>query len=536
MMRALAVLGVLLSLTAASASAEYLIIRAEFPRSQGPARVAALVEVTKHFTINQINAVNTRLSKNTQLFAEEKSVQVIRDGQGKDLPVLPTVTNEYESRKDALKQKQGPVPTYQTAEWVLGRALSVTFAPPAGSMMREFKALMGQLAKNGANAPPHVRDALNAYQEIQGLFARPLQRDLIAESWANRLGLQAQDVGQHFTILHRRGNPPAGMAGRVNTLEQVFEGFYDWFALKGQVLPLPPRRIVIVIIDSPADFRRHHDSFDAPPLVADAFLARGEQVAFYASEPLADGYQTLKDANQAIFLQNGWNQNQLLQGQPQKPNPLVPRAQTLALLQRALEDESELVASTQVGVEQLIAASGLLPRTVPAPQWLQFGLPSFFAASRGALWAGFGGPHWEYLFEFKRMSTAGQFEAPAVLRRLLSDGYFREAAADRNSATLRQARTLAWSLTYFLANNHLPELLRFYRELGNLPREMELDEGEVLGCFARAFGLESPGRPGQIDDEKLARLAREWQRYVGQLTALPLPEGDLVLLRQALNP
>ena len=99
----------------------------------------------------------------------------------------------------------------------------------------------------------------------------------------------------------------------------------------------------------------------------------------------------------------------------------------------------------------------------------------------------------------------------------------------------RQARTLAWALAYFLAQRELPSLRRYYQELASLPRELELDETALLGCFARAFGLEDAKNPNGVDEDKMANLAAQWFRFLGQV-ALPIPEADMVEIQAQLNP
>src|SRR5438132_799386 len=58
-----------------------------------------------------------------------------------------------------------------------------------------------------------------------------------------------------------------------------------------------------------------------------------------------------------------------------KQNPAnIAILQTLALVQKILEEESERTTITHEGTRQLLAASGVLPRSVQAPDWVQYGL------------------------------------------------------------------------------------------------------------------------------------------------------------------
>ena len=50
---------------------------------------------------------------------------------------------------------------------------------------------------------------------------------------------------------------------------------------------------------------------------------------------------------------------------------------------------------------------------------------------------------------------------------------------------------MAWSLTYFLAHRKLGNdrfgLIRYYRELARMPRDLEFDGDSLVLLFARAF-------------------------------------------------
>src|SRR5207244_2366018 len=56
-------------------------------------------------------------------------------------------------------------------------------------------------------------------------------------------------------------------------------------------------------------------------------------------------------------------------------------------------------------------------------------------------------------------------------------------------------------------------LVRYYRELAKMPRDLEFDDQTLLLCFARAFNcLDAKGE--KPDDAKLTELAKEWHRFI----------------------
>src|SRR5262249_33020260 len=148
--------------------------------------------------------------------------------------------------------------------------------------------------------------------------------------------------------------------------------------------------------------------------------------------------------------------------------------------------DGELAAVTHEGTRQLVAATGLLPRNVATPHWLQFGLGSFFETPKGAFWPGTGAPSWTYLVKWKYWDDHKKLGDPQdTLQSVISDKLFRQALPSKDHAQWNKPRTMAWGLTYFLMKGRLEKTLRFFKELSELPRDMEFDEDVYVGCFMR---------------------------------------------------
>jgi hypothetical protein len=65
-----------------------------------------------------------------------------------------------------------------------------------------------------------------------------------------------------------------------------------------------------------------------------------------------------------------------------------------------------------------------------------------------------------------------------------------------------------------LHEKKLPELARYTAELSNLPRDLELDEAALQGCFARAFGLSDAKDPRRLDARKTSQFADAWFSFM----------------------
>jgi hypothetical protein len=92
-----------------------------------------------------------------------------------------------------------------------------------------------------------------------------------------------------------------------------------------------------------------------------------------------------------------------------------------------------------------------------------------------------------------------------TLRKVVTDAYFREG--NRKNPNVK-ARATAWALTYYLAEKKLDALSNYFKELSNLPRDLQLDQDAMLDCFARAMGCVDA--QGKRDDAGLSKLANDW--------------------------
>jgi hypothetical protein len=123
---------------------------------------------------------------------------------------------------------------------------------------------------------------------------------------------------------------------------------------------------------------------------------------------------------------------------------------------------------------------------------------------------------------YKKLVEDKKLDKPAdALKGVVTDRYFRLAADPKKSkpednAELK-ARTLSWALTCYLVRNQRDGLLRYYKELSKLPRDMEFDEEALFGCFARAFDLLDPTTK-KVDESKLDQLAIGWHGAIFRST------------------
>jgi hypothetical protein len=491
------------------------------------------------------------------------------------LKVVPIQTPTAKKRFDAKNTKfQGARSNMQPAEQVEKLLENAEFALGHG-LLKEFREVMADLAKTDARHPAAV-----AFTKYTADLEKPPAGDDGAELWQRKL-LRDYRVTRkgHYALLHNypKDNHP-DVEARLNRLEETFQCFFYWFALKarpGLALPeVPKQRLLSVLVAQEEQFQRQHQIFDSAPMIADGFYARRDNLPVFSAHRLDPPYSALRERTKDYWLV--WDRDQIIKSNQWMPTPTkdlpreqiyqqAPAMQTLALLQKALEEDAELATVSHEATRQLITATGLLPASVVAPRWIDFGIGSFFGTAKGSPWPTVGAPsatfnpHFNYLDQYKKAKagkTTWKVDPPlAALKQVVTDGYFKQVAevraspeipvspapegqdpADMNGAKQKaaelkeakvraaevKAHTLAWSLTFFLARENLEGLLRYYKELSRLPRDLEFDDEVLLTAFARAFNCIDT-RSGKIDDLALQTLADKWSLYVS-LTPLESEE------------
>jgi hypothetical protein len=369
---------------------------------------------------------------------------------------------------------------------------------------------------------------------MQAAIAKELPKEDDSAIWKERLGNFQIRQSPHYTLLSDV-QVQAVPDNWLKRMEDAYTGFVYWFALKGKTLKLPERRLLAILISEKDAFDvQHKQVFEDVPLVADGFYARRDNVAIYCSKPLDDQYDGLTNTTKGLW--STWDRKTLLKGggwnKSGISNDMVARAQTLALLLQIIEEESELATITHEGVRQLLGAVALegsdkpiLPRTVEVPLWVQFGMAACFETPTGAFWPGMGAPNWTLLQKHKLLDNAKKLDKPEdALKNVVTDRYFSEAAREKEpKKALEKPQTLSWSLAYFLMQQRRDQLLRYFQELAQMPRDLEFDEETLLLTFARAFDLLDANKPNEVNPNKMYNLAKDWYQYI-KLTPLEMTE------------
>lgn len=406
--------------------------------------------------------------------------------------------------------------------------------PPLDEMLRlAGRALEWGLLSEYGKAMDHAADvdpkhaSTAAYLKIKEELAKPTPASKQAGVWRERLnrGFKIRE-GAHYTLLHQAPKDDSpDVVSRVNRLEDSFRGFYYWFALKGVALSVPKERFVAVLVPQENEFNRIHQTFDGQPLVTDGFHARRDNLTVFSAVRRDEAYLALRKYMNPHLADR--DPQDLLKGKGKTIQDF--QLGTAVLMLKSLEKDSELSSVSHEVPRQLLAGAGLLPRNVNAPEWVQFGLGSFFETPSGAAWASYGAAgstlldQHNYLLNYKLWAKNKKLDKPEVqLEKCITDVYFR-ASSEKDPAASLKARTHAWGLTYFLAQTRLPQLMNYYKELGKLPRDLDFDSEVLMTTFGRAFGMLD--RDGKVNGTQFKRLAAEWHQY---MTNTPLELEEVI--------
>jgi hypothetical protein len=428
---------------------------------------------------------------------------------------MQSVAKTFKEKRETIKKKEDNPNRadewLQLARWALEHGL-----------LEQVDEAMAELAQAESSNQASV-----LFQKVQAALGRKIARDDAAINWRDKLGNFKTKYSDHYVLLYDVRDD-AEADSRLQRLEQNYRGFYYWFALHGKELAVADRRLVAVLVyDKDAFERQHKDIFDNTPLVADGFYARRDNLAVFSAQRLDEGFASLITVGK-IALKN-YDPDALLKGSLKRRGNVtvdeVAKAQVYALLFKALTAESELASVTHEGTRQLIAAAGLMPRNVETPQWIDFGMASFFESPvtvgdyYGTFWPGVGGVNLPYHTRYKNWADTKNKnldkDRSKALEAVVTDRYFLDVSDGKKKETEEtRARVMAWSLTYYLMQKKLDGLLRYYQELSTLPRDLEFDEEVLLPAFAKAFNLVKAPNSTEIDPIRWANFASDWDRFV----------------------
>jgi hypothetical protein len=430
-------------------------------------------------------------------------------------------------------------------------------------LLKEFHATMEEYAKVEPKSPI----AINYRRVAEGLKKAPAGNDPSLRGLVNELtnvsAVKYHSVAGDSAYYLGLSNLPTdfddGVKRRLKLLHDTMERFYYWFALNPK-LPqpeLPKSRQLLVVTNSIDEFYIKHAEWGSMPFAGEGVTPRPDNFILNSWRPIDDSYRVFDQTNQDMLKKLQLPKDWLITGKvwdkDQIPSTIaidpfqVAFAQTVALVQRSMEDDAEIATLTREGARQLLFASGMIPRHVHVPEWIVSGLSGFFATSGVMPYPTVGLPHASNLVALNYYRATKQLgKSGDVLANVIDDRYFRTAhralletadaenadkLAERARIQTELGNSTAWALVYYLIERRRDPmgLFRYCQELNALPRDLDLDEQVLEGLFARAFNLGQANDPSKLDAAKTAAFANGWFSELSGIT-LENPEIQFEML------
>ncbi len=466
----------------------------------------------------------------------------------------------------ADKRKEFNDEPLRFAEWMLQHW---TYAAEDGKfdMQKEFEKYIDELSNRNLDAAAKSRvEALRVVrEELRKNLPEPSEQINLIRTLPGVSSEIRETRSPHYVILHLSRDDRAAER-RLKRLEKLYAAYFYWFALQGRVLKQPDRQLIVILPEDREKFRMLHRVFDSLPMVNDGFYSALDNVAIVSKYRLDSQYEQFQmvasDFEKSVSPRGldldrilaGRIPNSALSGPEALSATDLARGRILALAVKAAEEEGELATLTFEGVQQLAAATDVLPRRVHVPYAIRFGLASFFETPKSSsvfdyptVLSGVGAGHWTYLRLFKKILAAEKekeptltfergaffekkvkFDKPSILK-ILTDANFdaaEKAEGEEREILRMKARAEAWALMHYLLRQKLPQTLQFLSDLGQLPRDMDLSPDVVEAFFARAFEIADPNNPDRADPTRLNDLEQAWRDYMNFQT-LTLSESQL---------
>jgi hypothetical protein len=386
----------------------------------------------------------------TNLYMDTTTIQLYEDLVNSPGPRTTRATEIAALHRQWSQKKSDPKLLFA----VMRGALEVGLVDSALSYADE---LLAFAADKKTGLPPEVAAFAQAYGAMQKGLKSPAPNPSAAEDW--RVQLSAKNIynGPHYSLISwdATGSELQKWAGM---LEENYKAFFLWHATQGIELPLPKSPLVAVLPQRGNDVMKLASVLDAPiNLQTDGFYSSDHDLLVLSPERMDQMGQTLNRQVQQIY-QAGVPRDRLLAGEGpaidsagvrgKKPDE-VARMQTMALIERLIEDDAATSVISREASRQLLYATNRLPRHVELPEWVSNGSSNFFTRPKDPAFitnaenkmmvavtvaTGYGGPNYvlqRYLRDLDEKKELHPDRA-TLLKNVLTDAYFRGLRDPKN--------------------------------------------------------------------------------------------------------
>lgn len=308
---------------------------------------------------------------------------------------------------------------------------------------------------------------------------------------------------RHYILLHDTSDekdPKYGKsiaAHRLELLEKVYDSFYMKYALEGHPLRVPREPMRVVLFDDHADYLNFVRILSPALKMASGFYAPKENIAIFYRQKTDEAHE---GANELLKILQKLRE-EMRRARVAGGGEVIRMAKTIELLVDIDGENEEIEVVTHEATHQLAANSGLMDREAFHVRWAHEGLASYFESPKEATWAGIGAVNEQRLGYYRILSLDPEHSS---LEFIVTDKIFDHAGSH---FSVLAAYGQAWALTHFLMDQHLAELVEFYKKMAVDSFQTDRDDAwreKTLATFKECFG----------DTE---RLELEWRRYMRDL-------------------
>lgn len=345
------------------------------------------------------------------------------------------------------------------------------------AVARRVKDLSKQMEENLPENPATER-------ELRGLIGRPEMK--VASS-------------KHFLLLYDtsdtlgKGERKTRAQKRLEMLEDAYETFLLFFVAHDVELSVPQERLAAVLFHDRRAYDELSGRLNPAQPGATGFYDRAHNVCVFVDTCASDRFKALETLVKDY-------EPLAERARRTRSNPdLVRFTKTLGLLVDVEHENSDVEVVDHVATLQLASSSGLLPRSVIVPSWLQEGLATYFEAPADASWSGVGAVN------DHRLAAYGALEndrAHSGVDFIVGDQVIDYARTKKDAS---QGTAQAWALVHYLLEMHPKELVAYIRLLEEMPPDVTLNPTLLVDLFSRAFG---PNRQS---------LEQDWRQYMEAL-------------------
>lgn len=309
---------------------------------------------------------------------------------------------------------------------------------------------------------------------------------------------------KHFILLYDtpdkvdkndKGHKKPRHEERLELLERVYESFLLTFLSRGVDLEVPKERLEVVL------FQQHADYLDfsrrlSPELINTAgFYLPETNISFFFDQGTSETFEELKKLNNE--LQDVKKDS--IKARTAGTKHVVRLADTIQVLILVAQESQDVEVVSHECTHQLAANTGLFPRHVNVPSWVHEGLAAYFESPNDGAWSGIGAVNEKRLDYYRALEPDREH---SNIDFIVGDQIFDYAGS--LGATLH-GYGQAWALTHFLMEKHFTEFMRYYKQLGEMPPDVNLSPDLLKTLFDNTFGSDR------------AALDGEWRSYMRSL-------------------